>query len=129
VKVILNCTLCPAPSVIGKDRSLRLNSGACGYSLESVIAVEPVLINLADRVAVFPTGTPPNQSSQGLQLKLFVAVLPGCQGLRCPPPCARLTWQVKRNAKNIAKNIAKNREKEGVWLNRGKAMAVSLQLS
>ena len=58
---MLNWTLCPAASVIGSDKLFRLNPGACGYSLESVIAVEPVLVNFADCVSVRPTGTAPNQ--------------------------------------------------------------------
>ena len=61
VKLILNCTLFPAPRVIGSDRLFRINPEACGYSLESVIVVEPVLVSFADCVSVRPTGTAPNQ--------------------------------------------------------------------
>ena len=61
VKLILNWTLFPAPSVIGSDRLFRINPEAAGYSLESVIVVEPVLVSFADCVSVRPTGTAPNQ--------------------------------------------------------------------
>jgi hypothetical protein len=61
VKLILNWTLSPAPSVIGSDRLFRINPEAAGYSLESVIVVEPVLVSFADCVSVRPTGTAPNQ--------------------------------------------------------------------